>query len=331
MRNRTVHARCVVNAAGPWAIDVLHMAVKHPVDKKLRLIKGSHIIVKKLFDHPYAYIFQHPDQRIVFAIPYETNFTLIGTTDLEFHGNPDQLAIDDNEIAYLCDLANRYFQQPITSADVVWSYSGVRPLVEDAASNASAVTRDYRFAFDTDGAPLLSIFGGKITTFRKLAEQAVDLITAKLGSHHGAWTAGVCLPGGDLFRAQPENRAVLEFDAYVALLQRRYAWLPPALVARYARAYGTRIDLLLRDRTNIADMGMEIGAGLFAAEVEYWIEHEWAVSPVDMLWRRSKLGLHLSKDARNALASWLSEYGRTFLPFELRPSHHIKNPSPRRT
>lgn len=289
----TVRARLLVNAAGPWAADFLHDTIHGRAGKKLRLIKGSHIVVNKLFDHSYAYIFQHPDGRIVFAIPYEHDFTLIGTTDIDYHGDANKVAIDSEEIDYLCELTNRYFAKPITPADVVWSYSGVRPLVEDAdeSESASEVTRDYQLAFDTDAAPVLTVFGGKITTFRKLAEEALALIAPALGNHHGAWTADACLPGGDIFGDKPNNRAVMEFDDYVRELQQQYAWLPPALIERYARAYGTRIKLLLKNRTSVVEMGEEIAPGLFAAEVDYLQRYEWATCDEDILWRRSKLGL----------------------------------------
>ncbi|MGE5652398.1 MAG: glycerol-3-phosphate dehydrogenase, partial [Bacillota bacterium] len=214
----TVRARALVNAAGPWAAHFLQTAARQPSAKSLRLIKGSHIVVKRLFDHPYAYIFQHPDGRIVFAIPYEQDFTLIGTTDLDYKGDVDAVAIEQEEISYLCALSSRYFRRSIVPADVVWSYSGVRPLVEDEAASASAVTRDYRLELDRRGAPLLSVFGGKITTFRKLAEEAVDLLAASLPVARGAWTEQACLPGGDLFGAHPSNRSVLEFDSYVQQL-----------------------------------------------------------------------------------------------------------------
>ena len=302
-----VDARCLINAAGPWASHFLQSAAHRPSEKSVRLIKGSHIVVKRLFDHPFAYIFQHPDGRVVFAIPYEHDFTLIGTTDLEYHGDTDKVAIDQEEIAYLCNLSSRYFRKPITPADVVWSYSGVRPLVEDQSSDAAKVTRDYRFEFDTAGAPMLSIFGGKITTFRKLAEEAVDLIAPTLSNRHGRWTEHRCLPGGDLFGDQPVNRAVLEYDRFVHDMQTQYAWLAPKLIARYARAYGTRIHALLADRTGSAEMGEEIAPGLYAAEVEYWMQHEWATNATDMLWRRSKLGLHLPQDTQQKLETWIAE------------------------
>jgi glycerol-3-phosphate dehydrogenase len=299
-------ARCVVNAAGPWAAHFLQDAAQQPSQKTVRLIKGSHIVVKRLFTHPHAYIFQHPDGRIVFAIPYEDDFTLIGTTDLEYHGDTDKVTIEQHEIDYLCELTSRYFKQPIVPADVVWSYSGVRPLVDDASSAASEVTRDYRLEFETTDAPMLSVFGGKITTFRKLAEEAVDLIAPALGNRAPGWTATNCLPGGDLFGATPSNRAVLEFDQFVRQVQATHSWLPPKLVARYARAYGTRVDLLLTDITSMTAMGEEIASGLYAAEVNYLIKHEWATCAADILWRRSKLGLHLPDDTAARLDTWIA-------------------------
>jgi glycerol-3-phosphate dehydrogenase len=306
----TVNARCLVNATGPWAAHFLQTAAHRPSAKSLRLIKGSHIVVKRLFDHPYAYIFQHPDGRIVFAIPYEQEFTLIGTTEIDYHGDVNRVAIDEDEISYLCELASRYFRNSILPADVIWSYSGVRPLVEDESSDASAVTRDYRLELDNDGAPVLSVFGGKITTFRKLAEEAVDRIAPLLSNHRGAWTADACLPGGDLFGPKPTNRSVQEFDRYVQGLQQMYAWLPPSTVARYARAYGTRVEMLLAGRDRIADMGEEIAPGLYAAEVEYLMRHEWASSAADILWRRTKLGLHLPPDTKSKLDDWVKSHNK---------------------
>ncbi|MES2742960.1 MAG: glycerol-3-phosphate dehydrogenase [Pseudomonadota bacterium] len=305
-----VKARCVVNAAGPWTADLLRSAVPDSPGKSLRLIKGSHIVVKRLFEHDYAYIFQHPDGRIVFAIPYEAEFTLIGTTDLDYTGERDRVAIDAAEISYLCELSSYYFRTPVTPEQVVWSYAGVRPLVEDEAADAKAVTRDYRLELDRGGAgaPLLSVFGGKITTFRKLAEEAVDLIAPALGQARGAWTAEACLPGGDLFGSRPQNRAVREFDQYVNRLRQRYGWLAPALVARYARAYGTRIHVLLARCTCVADMGEQIATGLYEAEVRYLQQHEWARSGKDILWRRSKLGLHLPAETEALLNAWLARH-----------------------
>ncbi|MCC7700633.1 glycerol-3-phosphate dehydrogenase [Janthinobacterium sp. GW460P] len=307
-RQTLVRARSVVNAAGPWTAEFLQQAAPGGQGRHLRLIKGSHIVVKRLFEHDHAYIFQHPDGRIVFAIPYETDFTLIGTTDLDYHGDSGKVEIDDEEIRYLCELSSYYFSKPVNPADVVWTYAGVRPLVEDAAADAKAVTRDYRFELDRKGAPLLSIFGGKITTFRKLAEEAMDLLAPLLGNARPAWTASACLPGGDVFGGTPQNRSVREFGQFVQGLQREYAWLPAALVARYARAYGTRIHMLLAGRTDVAAMGEEIAAGLYAAEVDYLRRHEWAVSAADILWRRSKLGLHLPRETAGTLDAWLLQH-----------------------
>ena len=301
-----VHARGLVNAAGPWAAQFLQQAAHRPSAKSLRLIKGSHIVVKKLFDHPYAYIFQNPDGRIVFAIDYEQDFTLVGTTDIEYAGDTDNVAIDQDEIDYLCNLTARYFRKPLTPSDVVWAYSGVRPLLEDASSNASEITRDYNLAMDGDTAPLLSVFGGKITTFRKLAEEAVEMIAPRLGNHQGAWTADACLPGGDLFGSTPQNRSVLEFDAYVHGLQKQYAWLAPKVISRYARAYGTRIHQLLDGRGSLEDMGEPLAAGLYAAELEYLMNFEWASSSADILWRRSKLGLHVPPETAQTIDDWIA-------------------------
>jgi len=299
-----VNARYVVNAAGPWTAQVLHAALPKEGGGHLRLIKGSHIIVRRIFEHEHAYIFQHRDGRIVFAIPYERDFTLIGTTDLDYHGDADQVAISPEEIDYLCKLASEYFVRPVQPADVVATYSGVRPLVEDGA-DAKAVTRDYRLEVDADGPPLLSVFGGKITTYRKLAEDAVDQVAKALGNRHGAWTHDACLPGGDLFGARPQNRSVLEFDGWVRSVQNQYAWLPPLLAARYARAYGTRTHTLLAQKTALEQMGEEILPGLYAVEVGYLRRYEWARTAQDILWRRSKLGLHLPADAAQRLQDWL--------------------------
>ncbi|MGK5046993.1 glycerol-3-phosphate dehydrogenase [Janthinobacterium sp. GB4P2] len=307
-RQTLVRARSVVNAAGPWTAEFLQQAAPGGQGRHLRLIKGSHIVVKRLFAHDHAYIFQHPDGRIVFAIPYEHDFTLIGTTDLDYHGDRGKVEIDDEEIRYLCELSSYYFSKPVNPADVVCTYAGVRPLVEDASADAKAVTRDYRFELDQEGAPLLSIFGGKITTFRKLAEEALDLLAPILGNTRPAWTANACLPGGDVFGSAPQNRSVREFGQFVQGLQREYAWLPAALVARYARAYGTRIHVLLDGRTDVAAMGEEIAAGLYAAEVAYVRRHEWAVSAADILWRRSKLGLHLPRETAGRLDAWLLQH-----------------------
>lgn len=304
-RRLRVKARCLVNAAGPWAARVAQIATGSAPTQRLRLVKGSHIVVPRLFDHQYAYIFQHPDGRIVFAMPYEDAFTLVGTTDVEFQGDPDGVAIAGTETVYLCELANRYFRRQVAPADVVWSYSGVRPLLEDDAASASAATRDYLLGRDTAGAPLLSVFGGKITTFRKLAEEAADWISGALGHARLGWTAQAVLPGGDLFGSLPNSRAVLEFDAWVAALERRHPWLPASLARRWARAYGSRAEILLAGAAGIDDLGEEVAPGLHAVELRYLMRHEWAGCAEDVLWRRSKLGLHLPPGCADDVDAWM--------------------------
>ena len=288
---RTIRARAIVNAAGPWAVDVLRNVLGTPSERHLRMAKGSHIVVKKLFDHDHAYILQNPDQRIAFAIPYERDFTLIGTTDIEYTGDPATVSISADETAYLCEMASRYFVTPVTPADVVWSYSGVRPLLEDESGDLASVTRDYALEFDAadDRAPLLSVFGGKITTYRKLAEEAMDMIAPGFAASHprvrAAWTAAAPLPGGDI--------ANVDFTAFLNTTMHSFPWLPTSLAHRYARAYGTRIAILIASAASLADLGADYGDGLYEAEIKYLIEHEWAMTADDILWRRSKLGLHV--------------------------------------
>lgn len=317
----SVRTRSLVNAAGPWATHFLRYGAQQPVAQTLRLIKGSHIVVRRLFDHPYAYIFQNSDRRIVFAIPYERDFTLIGTTDVDYQGDPGEVKIDNSEIDYLCGLVNHYFRRTVSAADVVWSYSGVRPLVEDKAADALEVTRDYRLEIDAEGAPLLSVFGGKLTTFRKLAEEAMDRLAPYFPQARQRWTANACLPGGDLFVELPDNRSVLEFDGFLHRMQAMYAWLAPALVERYVRAYGARIHALLAGHKALSDMGQEIMPGLYEAEVRYLWNHEWARNAADILWRRSKLGLHLPGGSEARLDDWMRSNLDVPMPIAYRISH----------
>jgi len=313
-----VRARALVNAAGPWAARFALLAAG-AVDstaaprRTLRLVKGSHIVVPRLFDHACAYLFQHPDGRVVFALPYEGAFTLIGTTDVEFEGEPDTAAIGPDETRYLCQLANRYFRRQIAPSDVLWSYAGVRPLLEQAPGNdgvkAAALTRDYFLERDTAGPPSLSVFGGKITTYRKLAEEALDWLAPLLGNRAPAWTAQAVLPGGDLFGAGQGARGVLQFERWVTALRRRHEWLPAPLALRYARAYGTRVEQLLDGCARLADLGAEVAPGLYEAELRYLVEHEWVVSAADVLWRRTKLGLHVPPGAASAVEAWLARQG----------------------
>jgi glycerol-3-phosphate dehydrogenase len=295
---REVVARALVNAAGPWAAEFVRDRSPLASRQGVRLVKGSHIVVPRLFDHDYAYIFQGPDRRIVFALPYERDFTLVGTTDVEHLGDPGAAHIDADEVGYLCGMANRYFRASIAPADVVWTYSGLRPLLEDESDDPSSVTRDYVLELDEQGAPALSVFGGKLTTFRVLAEEAVDRLAPRLGAKCGAWTAGVPLPGGDLPGA--------DFDGFLAAAGERWPWLPAALRLRLARAYGSRMERVIGAAAGVADLGEEVLPGLHAAEIGYLVREEWARTPQDILWRRSKLGLHLGSDAAGILDAWLA-------------------------
>ena len=295
-----VRGRALINAAGPWVMSVLRESLGMQSRRHLRLAKGSHIVVRRLFEHDHAYILQNPDKRILFAIPFERDFTLIGTTDVEYEGDPANASITDTEVAYLCEMANCYFARSISPADVVWSYSGVRPLLADDAANLSAVTRDYVLECDatSERAPLLSVFGGKITTFRRLAEEALDLLAPSLPGLKKAWTADAALPGGDIPNA--------DFEGFLANFQRSAPWLPETLARRYARAYGTRVDRLLAGARNLAELGEDFGGGLYEAEIEYLTDQEWAQTAEDILWRRSKLGLHVGDTTARRLSARLA-------------------------
>jgi len=298
---REVRARVLVNAAGPWAAQFLGEQAHQHGHKTLRLVKGSHIVVPKLFNHDHAYIFQNPDKRIIFAIPYETDFTLIGTTDVEHHGPVGEARIDAAETAYLCEQASRYFERPVTPEQVVWSYSGVRPLLDDESGDPAAVTRDYQLDLDGTQAPLLTVWGGKITTFRKLAEEAVDLLSGSLRNTRDPWTRDASLPGGDLSAwIGAAQRPDTDFMRFVQALSLRHPGVARPLLHRLARAYGSRAELLFAG----GDLGAEVAPGLHDAELRYLHDHEWARSADDVLWRRSKLGLHLSAAQRQAVADW---------------------------
>lgn len=297
----TVQARALVNAAGPWVARLLSDTLKIPNSKSVRLVKGSHIIVPKVFDGPQAYIFQNPDKRIVFAIPYEQKFTLIGTTDIPWKEAPGKVGIAPDEISYLCESVNRYFKTAVKEGDVVWSYAGLRPLYDDASANASAVTRDYVLDLDTqDGAPLLSIFGGKITTYRKLAEHALEKLAPVLPAVAGkSWTANEVLPGGDIGDGG--------FDAALARLSRAAAWLPANLAWRLIRNYGSRAYEIIGEATSLQEMGTVLGGDLTTREVDYLIQREWARTAEDVLWRRSKLGLHLNEEEKRKVADYIEQ------------------------
>ncbi|XUU60764.1 glycerol-3-phosphate dehydrogenase [Erythrobacter sp. HA6-11] len=292
---RRIKARIIVNSAGPWVDDVLGLAKPGNNERNLRLVKGSHLIFPKLYEGRQAYIFQNKDDRIVFAIPYEREFTLVGTTDVLFKEDPNTVAISDEERTYICDAVNEYLRVDVTPDQAVSDYSGVRPLYEDNASDNSTVTRDYVFALDEDGPPILSIFGGKITTYRKLAEHALE----KLGLGDGeSWTAKADLPGGDIDPAR--------FDEFFIECMTRYPWFGPDGILRLARAYGTRLDQILGDANGLEDLGEHFGGDLYEAELRYLIDHEFVTTAEDVLWRRSKLELHLDETAKARIADWFA-------------------------
>ncbi len=315
---RTLRARALVNAAGPWAEAFLRGVARPAAGealarRSLRLVKGSHIVVRSCFAHEQAYIFQNADQRIIFAIPFEGEFTLIGTTDVEIEGDPAAARVTAQEIDYLCAQASHYFARAVTPRDVVWSYSGVRPLLDDASGDPAAVTRDYQLETDAAAAPLLSVWGGKITTFRKLAEEAADQIGLLLGERRRPWTEGAYLPGGDLSTwIGPAQRPDTDFERFVQALGQRHRWLPAALARRWARAYGSRVERVLGPAQHESDLGAAVAPGVHEAELDYLCRDEWACTGEDVLWRRSKLGLHLDVDDRRRIDDWMSR--RTGLP-----------------
>lgn len=298
----TFSARAVVNAAGPRVLDLLGRAGE-PSAQRMRLVRGSHIVVRKLFDHDYAYFFQLPDGRIFFAIPYEQAFTLIGTTDVDHHGSLEDVHASADEIAYLCAGASEYFRQPVTPDDVVWTYSGVRPLVDDGSGRPEAATRGYRFELDAGSngaAPLLSVFGGKITTFRELSGEAIRQLVPFLPVLEGPdWTGTANLPGGNFGR--------FDAPALARSLARRYPFLGDAQARRLTRLYGTLATDFLGEAASAADLGENFGHGLTAAEVDYLVAREWAQTADDILWRRTKLGLHFTTEQAARLEAYLTE------------------------
>ncbi len=294
-----VRARALVNGAGPWAGTFMTGVLRQNTPAKVRMVKGSHIVTRKLYEHDRAYIFQNADGRICFAVPYEQDFTLIGTTDQDFTGDPAGIAISDEETEYLLGAVNDYFRVPVTKADVVWSYSGVRPLYDDGASKAQAATRDYVLTLDAPegGAPLLNVFGGKITTYRRLAEAALAKLSPVLSGIGAAWTAGVSLPGGNM----PVDGA----GALATELRDRYPFLSEKHATRLVRTHGTLTALVLGEAREAADLGRDFGAGLTEREAIWMRDHEWARAGADILWRRTKLGLHMTPAERDAFTAWM--------------------------
>jgi glycerol-3-phosphate dehydrogenase len=297
---RSVHrARVLVNAGGPWVQDVIQTKIRLNSSEGVRLVRGSHIVTKRLFDHDKSYFFQGADGRIIFAIPYETDFTLIGTTDKDHQGDPKLASCSDEEADYLCRFASEYFEKPVTRDDIVWSYSGVRPLYDDGAKSATAATREYVLSLDQAGAPVLNVFGGKITTYRRLAEAAMKKIETYLEPERGQWTAGVALPGGDF--------PVDDFPAQVASLMRGHPFLTDRWARRLVRAYGTDAAKMLDGINAVSELGRDFGATLCEVEVRWLMAQEFARRADDVVWRRSKLGLHMTPEQIAALDDWMRE------------------------
>jgi glycerol-3-phosphate dehydrogenase len=298
---RTVEAKGVVNAAGPWVKAILDGELHQPTKANVKQVKGSHIVVPRVYDGDHAYILQNDDKRIVFLLPYEQDYTLIGTTDVEVQDAPGAARISPEEVDYLCRAANRYLTEPIAPSDVVWSYAGVRPLYDDGAEDPSAVTRDYTLVLDVafPQAPLLSVFGGKITTYRKLSDAVMDKLRPSYPQMTASWTGTKPLPGGDLPNA--------DFDAFDAELTRAYAALPADYLHRIARRHGSNARRILGDAKTTADLGTHFGDTLYQCEVDWLVEREWARTADDVLWRRTKCGLHMSEPERAAVAAYLAQ------------------------
>jgi D-erythritol 1-phosphate dehydrogenase len=295
---KTIRARCVVNTAGPWVNDIIRRVAGMNSSRSVRLVKGSHIIVPKFWEGRQAYLVQNPDKRVIFINPYENDLALIGTTDIPYEGRPEDVAADSNEIDYLLKSVNRYFKQQLVPGDIVHSFSGVRPLYDDSAENPSAVTRDYIFEVDAENgkAPLLSVFGGKITTFRKLSEHALDRLKPFFPDMRPGWTARSYLPGGDMPDA--------DFEQFLGDIRIRYPWLPFDLAKHYARLYGTRMHELLGSAQAVADLGIAFSHLLYEREVQFLRASEWALRPEDVLERRTKHGLHMTLEQREAFSTW---------------------------
>lgn len=293
-----VSAKVIVNASGPWVSRLFSESLSMKAPKTIRMVKGSHIVVPRLNRETEAYILQNEDERIVFVIPYEDEFSLVGTTDVDYEGDPKKAKISPEETEYLLDIVNSHFKRQLTESDVVWSYSGVRPLMDDEEGDAKKASRDYSFEVSREKgkAPVISVFGGKITTYRKLAEAATDKLCQFFPHARGPWTKKGILPGGDF-----ENHDTLE-----ASLSAEYPWLPEAVYSRYVRTYGTKVYDFLGDATSVQDLGYRFAGTLYEREVEYLIKHEWAMTSEDILWRRTKQGLYATEEDVRELDRYLS-------------------------
>ncbi len=296
-----ISARVVINAAGPWVDQVLRTVFGHNDAHNVRLVRGSHIVIPRKFEHDRSYIFQNSDDRIIFAIPYEDDYTLIGTTDAEHGEEMVRPEISQAEIRYLCEMASAYFRQPVTADDVVWTYSGVRPLFDDGASKAQEATRDYVIRADehVGGGSLINIFGGKITTYRKLAEAILDDVGELIGARGESWTGGSALPGGDF--------AIAAAGDLRNRLAGRYPFIADDLLRRLIRHYGTDVTEVLGAAASVDELGRDFGAGLYECEVRYLMQREWAVAAEDVVFRRTRLGIGMSDEQISALASWMAQ------------------------
>ncbi|MEM9319373.1 MAG: glycerol-3-phosphate dehydrogenase [Pseudomonadota bacterium] len=297
---QTITAHALVNAGGPWVADIVANVTRMNSSENVRLVRGSHIVTRQLYEHDKCYFFQGSDGRIIFAIPYEEDFTLIGTTDAEHQGDARNAVCTDAERDYLLDFANRYFKDALSVDDVVWTYAGVRPLYDDGAKSATAATRDYVLSLEDQGAPLLNVFGGKITTYRKLAEQVMTKLAPFFPNARGNWTAGVALPGGDF--------DVDGVDALIADLRQDYYFLTHAWAKRLVRHYGTEARKILGTAKSATDLGRDFGATLSEAELRWLMMQEYATTAEDVVWRRTKLGLRLSADEISAIDGYMREH-----------------------
>jgi glycerol-3-phosphate dehydrogenase len=279
-----IKSKALINAAGPWVNDIVSSKVNIKTKHKVELVKGSHIVIPKFYDGNHAYLLQNNDKRVIFVIPYHDNFTMIGTTDIDYHGDPAEVTVSEDERHYLCEVVNHYFKQQISPADIVNEWSGVRPLQADDANNPSAVTRDYSLEVEDDNGktPILSIFGGKITTYRELSEHALRKLKKFFPKMGPDWTANTSLPGGNIHSA----------NDYAQQLIVRYPFLPTTMLTRYAYSYGSLSEIILKTVESLADMGKCFGHELYEKEIDYLRAYEWAETEDDILWRRSKLGLH---------------------------------------
>jgi D-erythritol 1-phosphate dehydrogenase len=293
----TVRANCIVNAAGPWVSDVILNVAGSNSSRNVRLVRGSHIVVPKFWQGQQAYLVQNHDKRVIFINPYEGDKALIGTTDVAYEGRAEDVETEEFEIDYLIAAVNRYFKQKLHRKDVVHSFSGVRPLFDDGKGNPSAVTRDYVFDLDnTDDIPLLNVFGGKITTFRELAEHAMHKLTGIFPQMGGDWTEKAVLPGGEIPNA--------DFESFLEAKRETYPWMPRALLHHYGRCYGARINRVVGSAAGVPDLGRHFGGQLFEAEVRYVVKTEWAQTAEDILTRRTKHGLHMTAEQISAFSSW---------------------------